>query len=432
MIATAFVNIWNNRVGAIAWDDSNGVGSFEFEPSFFNISCDLSPLKMPFSEAKGRIFSFAELRNSQAFKGLPGLLADALPDKYGNALINAWLARKGRPSDSMNPVERLCFIGKRGMGALEFEPAVPKGSDTSTKIEINDLVKIANDILTGRKKFLTNLSENEEKAMLDILKIGTSAGGARAKAVIAFNPATKEVRSGQSDVPKGFTHWLIKFDGVTDSQFGATQGYGRVEMAYHMMAKDAGIEMTECRLLEENGRAHFMTSRFDREPGKGKIHIQSFCAMQHYDFNDINSYSYEQLFETMRLLGLPYPQAEQLFRRMVFNVISRNCDDHTKNFAFIMNKDGNWKLSPAFDVCHSYRPGSTWVSQQSLSINGKRQNITRDDFLSVAKQMNIKKAANIVSQINEVVKNWANYAGQTKVDPTLRDAINKTLINLNN
>ena len=432
MIETAFVNIWNNRVGAIAWDASSGIGSFEFEPSFFKYNWDLAPLQMPLAEAQGRIISFPELKTSPTFKGLPGLLADVLPDKYGNALINTWLTRRGRPTDSMNPVETLCFIGKRGMGALEFEPPVPKVSDVSRKIEINDLVQIANEILTGRQIFATNLLENEEKAILDLLKIGTSAGGARAKAVIAFNPETKEVRSGQVAAPKGFSHWLIKFDGVSDSQFGASYGYGRVEMAYHLMANDAEIEMTACRLLEENGRAHFMTQRFDREPGKGKIHMQSFCAMQHFDFNEINSYSYEQLFETMRLLGLPYPQAEQLFRRMVFNVIARNCDDHTKNFAFIMDKTGTWKLSPAYDVCYSYRPGSTWVSQQSLSVNGKRQNITRDDLIVVAKQMNIKKAANIVTQINEVVNNWPKYAEETKVNPELRDAINKTLINLNN
>jgi serine/threonine-protein kinase HipA len=291
-------------------------------------------------------------------------------------------------------------------------------------------VKIANEILSGREDFTTNLTEEEEHALPDILKIGTSAGGARAKAVIAFNMLTGEVRSGQVSAPKGFTHWIIKFDGVNDSQFGATHGFGRVEMAYHIMAKAAGIDMTECRLMEENGRAHFMTRRFDREPGKGKIHLQSLCAMQHFDFNEITSYSYEQLFETMRMLGLPYPQAEQLFRRMVFNVLARNCDDHTKNFAFLMDKSGEWKLSPAFDVCHSYRPESTWVSQQSLSINGKRKDITREDFLSVAKNMNIKKAGNIILQINEVVKNWQSYAEETKVNPELRDAINRTLINI--
>ena len=428
MIATAFINIWNHRVGAIAWDDSTGAGSFEFEAAFLNNNWDLSPVMMPRTEAKGRIFTFPELRDSKAFNGLPGLLADSLPDKYGNALMNTWLARRGRPSGSMNPVEKLCFIGKRGMGALEFEPAVPKGFDTSTKIEIDTLVQIANEILTNRTDFTSDLSESEEKAVHDILKIGSSAGGARAKALIAFNSATKEVRSGQVAAPKGFTHWILKFDGVTDTQFGEALGYGRVEMAYHLMAKDSEIEMTECRLLEENGRAHFMTRRFDREPGNAKIHVQSFCAIRHYDFNDIHSYSYEQLFETMRLLGLPYPEAEQLFRRMVFNVISRNCDDHTRNFAFVMDKTGSWKLSPAFDLCHSYRPDSSWVSQQSLSLNGKRQNITRDDFLIVARQMNIKKAANIVSQINGVVQNWSHYAEEVKATPQLRDAIQKTLI----
>ena len=425
---TAYVTIWHSRVGAVAWDDTTGLGSFEFEPSFLRNNLDLAPLQMPMDKARACIFSFPGLRNSPAFKGLPGLLADVLPDKYGNALINAWLARRGRPSDSLNPVEMLCFIGKRGMGALEFEPAEPSVSDKPTNVEINDLVQIANDILLGRQDFSAQLPADEEKARLDILKIGTSAGGARAKALIAFNADTGEIRSGQVHAPKGFTHWLIKFDGVADSQFGAIHGYGRVEMAYHLMARAAEIDMTECRLLEEHGRAHFMTRRFDREPGKGKIHVQSFCAMQHLDFNHADLYSYEQLFETMRLLGLPYPQAEQLFRRMVFNVVSRNCDDHTKNFAFIMDKSGQWSLAPAFDVCHSYRPGSSWVSRQSLSINGKRQNITTDDFLFVARQMNIKKGAGIVNQIVGVVNDWPRYADETGVASGLKEAIQKTLV----
>ncbi len=425
---TAYINIWNEPIGAVAWDIERGYGSFQFEPSFLNKNLDLAPLKMPVAAARDRIFSFSELRNSPAFRGLPGLLADSIPDRYGNEIINNWLARKGRPSNSLNPVEMLCFIGRRGMGALEFEPNEPKISDRSVKIEISDLVKTANDILTGRQDFSTNLSDKEEKALLDILKISTSAGGARAKAIVAYNPETKEVRSGQVLAPKGFTHWLIKFDGVTDSQFGVSNGYGRVEYAYHLMATDAGIEMTECRLLEENSRAHFMTKRFDRDAESGKVHVQSFCAMQHYDFNDMFSYSYEQLFETMRILGLPYPQADQLYRRMVFNVLSRNCDDHTRNFAFMMAKDGKWKLSPAFDLCHSFRPGSAWVSQQSLSVNGKRQNITRDDFLSVAKQMNIKKAPKIIARINESVKKWNQYAEEAGVDAKLRDAISSTLI----
>jgi Uncharacterized protein related to capsule biosynthesis enzymes len=430
MITTAFIKIWKHHAGAIAWDDSTGLGSFEFEPSFLKNNLDISPLKMPVTIPAGKIFSFPELRTSNSFRGLPGLLADLLPDRYGNALINAWLARHGRPQNSMNPVEILCFIGKRGMGAMEIEPAFPKGSDKAGKVEIDELVRIADDILSGRKEFSASLPEDEEKAMSDILKMGTSPAGARAKVLIAFNEATGEVRSGQADAPKGFSQWLLKFDGVTDAQFGTSSGYGRVEMAYHLMAKDAGIEMTECRLLEENSRAHFMTQRFDREPGNKKIHMQSLFAMQHFDFNDINSFAYEQLFETMRALGLPYPQAEQLFRRMVFNVLARNCDDHTKNFAFLMTEDGKWRLSPAFDVCHSYRPGSTWVSRQSLSVNGKRQNITRDDFLSVAKQMNIKKAPAIVSDINRIVSNWHEFAEETKVSPELRESIYKTLVKL--
>lgn len=428
MITTAFVNIWNKRVGAIAWNSETGIGSFEYSPSFLKNKWNLAPLKMPIDRAEKKIFSFPELRNSPTFKGLPGLLADILPDKYGNALINNWLTRHGRPTDSLNPIEILCFIGSRGMGALEFEPVQPKTNDKATQIEIGSLIEVAEGILSGRKDFSTDLTLDEEKALLDILKIGTSAGGARAKAVIAYNPKTKKVLSGQTKVPKGFEHWLIKFDGIADKQFGASNGYGRVEMAYHLMALEAGIEMTECRLLEENGRAHFMTRRFDRTTVTGKLHVQSLCALQHYDFNEVHLYSYEQLFETMRILGLPYPQAEQLYRRMVFNVMGRNCDDHTKNFAFIMDKTGEWKLSPAYDICHAYRPGSDWVSQHALSINGKRKNITKTDLIGFAKLMNIKKADSIVNQIADVIRNWGIYAEKAKVDPPLKKAIEKTLI----
>lgn len=428
MITTAFIHLWNVRVGAIAWNQTSGVGSFEFDRAFVSHNWNIAPIKMPVDAAAGRIFSFPELKGTTTFKGLPGLLADVLPDKYGNALINVWLSKNGRQPDSLNPVELLCFIGKRGMGALEFEPAQPETKNAAEKIEIDQLVHVAQEILSGREKFKTDLNGADGKALTDILKIGTSAGGARAKAVIAYNPKTKEVRSGQNDAPPGFSHWLLKFDGVSDSQSGETSGYGRVEMAYHLMAKDAGIEMMECQLLEENGRAHFMTRRFDRPGGKQKLHVQSFCGMMHYDFNDILSYSYEQLFETMRRLVLPYQDADQLFRRMVFNVMARNCDDHTKNFAFTMDQSGRWRLSPAFDLCHAYRPGSLWVSQQSLSVNGKRQQINREDFLSVAKNMNIKKPALIIDQIAEVVSGWNQYAEKTHVSSALQKAIQKTLL----
>lgn len=427
MINTAFINLWDKRVGAVAWSPETGLGTFEFQPSFLKQHWDVAPIKMSL-DSDQKIFSFPELRDT-AFKGLPGMLADVLPDKYGNTLINAWLAKNGRPANSLNPVEMLCYIGKRGMGALEFDPIVPKGKNASTEIELDSLISMAEQLLSGRQDFQTNLSANEEKALMDILKIGTSAGGARAKAIIAYNPATGEVRSGQAEAPKGFRQWLLKFDGIKDSQLGTSQGYGRVEMAYHLMATDCGIEMTECRLLEENDRAHFMTRRFDRPAAGGKIHVQSFYALQHYDFNDVTSYAYEQLFQTMRQLRLPYPQAEQLYRRMVFNVIARNCDDHSKNFAFVMDNLGTWKLAPAFDVCHAYRPGSTWVSQQSLSVNGKRTGISSDDLLQVARSMSIKKADQILKQINGVVNHWSKYAEQTKVNKALCEAIKKTLIN---
>jgi serine/threonine-protein kinase HipA len=317
------------------------------------------------------------------------------------------------------------------MGALEFEPVNFKSNQTAFTIEMDNLVKITQEIVNNRQDFETNLNGDEQKALLDILKIGTSAGGARPKAIIAYNEKTGVIKSGQAKAPKGFNHWLIKLDGVSDSQFGASTGYGRVEMAYYLMAKACKIEMTECRLLEENGRAHFMTQRFDREDGDIKHHIQTFCAMQHFDFNNVNSYSYEQLFQTMRLLRLPYPQAEQMFRRMVFNVMARNCDDHTKNFAFRLRKGQNWELTPAYDMCHAFRPGSEWVSQHALSINGKRNAITKEDLVTVAKLMNIKKATEIIQQTSEVIKNWTSFAEETKIEAKLKEAIKTTLITFN-
>ena len=425
MITTAFVKIWGETIGAVAWDENSGTASFEYEPKFIVQSIDLAPLKMPINNATNRIFSFPELRNTKTFKGLPGLLADVLPDDYGNQLINTWLAQNGRPENSMNPVEMLCFIGTRGMGALEFEPSQLKVNKRAFDIEVDELIQMSQKMLTKRDAFETNLAKDEQQAMLDILKIGTSAGGARPKAIIAYNEKTGQVKSGQTLAPKGFEHWLLKLDTVSDVQFGKSSGFGRIEMAYYLMAKACQIDMMESRLLEENGRAHFMTKRFDREGGDQKYHIQTLCAMQYYDFNQITSFSYEQLFQTMRLLRLPYPQAEQIYRRMVFNVIARNCDDHTKNFAFRLKKEQEWELTPAYDVCFAYRPDSNWVSQQNLSINGKRDNITRDDLMAVAKSMNVKKANTIINEISETVKNWNTFAEQVNVDEKLKREIGK-------
>lgn len=432
-VETAFVKIWGETVGAVAWDKDQGLARFEYEPKFKSNNIDLAPIKMPIKSNQS-IFSFPELRPSKnseydTFKGLPGLLADVLPDKYGNQLINIWLAQNGRPENSMNPIEQLCFIGTRGMGALEFEPTQLKSTKKSFQVEINSLVDIAQRMLDKRKTFKTNLNKGEQQAVMEILKIGTSAGGARPKAIIAYNKKTGQVRSGQTNSPKGFEHWLIKLDGVSDAQFGESKGFGRIEMAYYNMAKDCGVNMMESQLLKENGRAHFMTKRFDREKESIKHHIQTFCAIQHYDFNEVRSYSYEQLFQTMRMLRLPYPDAEQMYRRMVFNVIARNCDDHTKNFAFRLKKGGNWELSPAYDICHAYRPDSIWVSQHALSINGKRKGIEKDDLINFAKAMNIKKPKNIISEINTKVQNWNDYADEVDVNKKQRDSIRGTLLN---
>lgn len=431
---TALVKIWGELAGAVAWDNTTGYAIFEYDPKFKRKGWELAPIQMPVSESKSS-YNFPALRKKSdpaldTFKGLPGLLADVLPDRYGNELINLWLARQGRPLDSMNPVETLCFIGTRGMGALEFEPTTLKESKRTFSVDIDSLVDIAGKMLTKKEAFVTNLQEDEEKAILEILRIGTSAGGARPKAVIAYNEKTGKVKSGQTNAPKGFEHWLLKLDGVSDVQLGASKGYGRVEMAYYNMAVACGIEMMPSRLLEENGRAHFMTKRFDREGGSTKHHIQTFCAMKHFDYNLVTSFSYEQLFQTLRELKLPYPDAEQLFRRMVFNVMARNCDDHTKNFAFRLKKDGKWELAPAYDVCHAYQPKHQWVSQHALSINGKRTNITKDDLLTIGKSIKHKKAAETIEEISNTVSQWKTYADEVKVSPKLRDEIAATLIRL--
>lgn len=430
MVDVAEIKIWGEWVGAVRWDESQQLGYFQYDTKFIQKGWDLSPLKMPISQGT-QIYSFPELRIGRnetldTFKGLPGLLADALPDKYGNRLISTWLAQQGRTENSMNPVEKLCFIGTRGMGALEFEPATIKTSPRNFYLEFDGLVELAKKMLHEREGFLTHLSKDEEKAMMEILKIGTSAGGARPKAVIAYNRKTGEIKSGQGSIPKGFEHWLLKLDGVSGEQFGESSGWGRVEYAYYLMAKDCKIEISECRLLEENGRAHFMTKRFDRD-GNIKHHTHSLCGMQHYDFNDMYGYSYEQVFQTMRLLQLTYPEAEQMFRRMVFNVLATNFDDHTKNFSFILKKDDRWRLSPAYDLCFSFDPTNHWVNKQTLSINGKRLEITKEDLMTIAKNNNIKKGDKIIDEMNLVIKSWTKYASQAQVNNALMKKINNNL-----
>jgi serine/threonine-protein kinase HipA len=431
MVDYAYVHIWDSLVGVVTWDPKKQIAYFQYDKDFLNKNWDLSPLKMPISNGN-QIYSFPELlpakeSGEDTFKGLPGLLADSLPDKYGNLLIEKWLAQNGRPANSMNPLEKLCFIGSRGMGALEFKPATQKSNSNTFAIELSSLVDIAAKMLSNRESFEINLTVDEQQAMKEILKIGTSAGGVRPKAVIAFNKKTKEVRSGQTKAPRGFEHWLLKLDGVSGAQFGESKDWGRVEYAYHLMAKECGIEMTECELLEENGRAHFMTKRFDREGNNIKHHIHTLCGIQHYDYSNLYGYSYEQIFQTMRLLRLTYPEAEQLFRRMVFNVLATNCDDHTKNFSFLLKQTGKWQLAPAYDICYAYNPENNWVNQQTLSVNGKHKNIGKEDFYTIAKANNIKKSERIIEEINSVIKNWKKFANMAKVRKDLTQTIQNNL-----
>lgn len=432
MVDVAEVNIWGELVGAVRWDETEQLASFQYDKTFLTKGIDLSLIKMSVKNGD-RIYSFPELRKAKdeqtsTFKGLPGLLADSLPDKYGNQLINIWLAQNGRPPNSMNPVEQLCFIGERGMGALEFEPAQFKKNKQTFAIEIKSLVEVAQKALSIRESFEVNLHKDEEKVMSEILKIGTSAGGVRPKAVIAYNKKTGKVRSGQTIAPKGFEHWLLKLDGVSDVQFGTSHGFGRVEYAYHLMAIDCNILMMDCELLEENGRAHFMTKRFDREGNNIKHHVHTFCGIQHFDYNNLYGYSYEQLFQTMRILKMTYPEAEQLFRRMVFNVMATNYDDHTKNFSFRLKQSGRWELSPAYDVCYSYDPTNVWVSQHTLSINGKHKEIKNPDLMTIANANNIKKGERIIEEIKETVCNWPKYANRVEVSESLKESITKTLV----
>lgn len=425
MVTTAYVKIWDRRVGAVAWDPEQELAFFEYDKSFLSSGWEVSPIRMPLNS---NVFYFPQLRNTSTFRGMPGLLADSLPDRYGNELINKWLARNGRPENSLNPVELLCFIGNRGMGALEFEPSVLPAKKEATQIELSSLIETTKRLLQEKERFETHTDHEMQDVLLDVLKMGTSAGGARPKAIIAYNEKTGTIRSGQTLQDPGFEHWLIKFDGVNDTQFGATFGYGRVEMAYYKMAVDCGIQMEECRLIEEEGRAHFMTKRFDRKMDNQKIHMQTLCGLQHYDFNQVTSFSYEQVFQTMRLLKLNYSEAEQMFRRMIFNVLARNCDDHTKNFAFLMNQEGKWSLSPAYDICHAYRPDSEWVSQHNLSINGKRKDFSLQDFLQIAEQNSIRNPKSIIEEVLERVNKWNDYAKQFEVDKNLSKAIETTLI----
>ena len=420
-VNVAIVRLWEQDAGAVAWNEEREIGEFEFENAFLKQGLEIAPLMMPL---RSGIFSFPLLKR-ETFHGLPGLLADALPDRFGNRIIDVWLSQQGRSPKDFTPLERLCYMGSRAMGALEFKPAIGPRNQQSIPIEIAELSRLAADILRHRTDWTANLKGNRAETLKTIIRVGTSAGGNRAKAVIAWNPKTEEVRSGQVPAPPGFESWILKFDGVNDAALGDPQGYGRVEYVYSRMAAMASIEMTACRLLKEGPRAHFMTRRFDRDES-GKIHAQSLCAMAHYDFNAAGQYSYEQAFQVMQTLDLGYPAIEEFFRRMVFNVLARNQDDHTRNVAFLMDRRGRWRLSPAFDVVWAYNPSGDWTSRHQMSINGKRDDFSKKDLLAVAGQFGIRNAVAIMEQTAEVVAAWPRLADEEEVPHELRAAVQKS------
>jgi serine/threonine-protein kinase HipA len=425
-VEVATVNLWGNRVGAVALDEFDH-GIFEFDPEFLKLGLDIAPVTMPLAQARrDPSYSFPDLR-TETFKRLPGLLADSLPDKFGQAIVDTWLARQGRGPEDFSIIERLCYTGTRAMGALEFQPSSTGNLEQAVDINLEKMVSLVREVIKRRTNLDETLAKNDklnQAALLNILMVGTSAGGARAKAVIAFNQNTGQVMSGQAQIPPGFEHWLLKFDGANDIELGATEGFGRTEYAYYLMARDAGIDMTQCQLLEENGRAHFMTRRFDRANGE-KIHLQSLCAIAHYDFNMAGAYGYEQALMIMRKLRLSRKAQLQLYRRMVFNVMARNQDDHTKNIAFLMDQQGEWSLSPAFDMTFSFNPRGSWTHQHQMSINNKRDQITRDDLLAVARVSDFNNADKVINEVQDALKCWPEYADAAKIDVKRMAAIQK-------
>lgn len=403
------VRIWGKTVGAVALAPNLGYYAFEYDSRFVKSGIELAPLTMPLAEAR-EPFVFVDLPEL-SFKRLPAMLADALPDDFGNALIDAWMAGKGIDKARVTPLDRLAYMGKRGMGALEFKPARTPAIAGSTAIKLSRLVESARQAVHGE----LGSDQLAKAALAQIIQVGTSAGGARAKAAIAWNPATDEIRPGQFDVESGFEHWLLKFDGMgADKELGGTQDYGRIEYAYYLMASAAGIEMSPCRLLEENGRAHFMTRRFDRQ-GNNKHHLQSLCAMAHLDYKQKASHDYSQLLQTIIRLGLDYAHLEEAFRRMAFNVMAANCDDHTKNISFMLREGARWELTPAYDVTHAFNPAGEWTWQHLMAVNGKFTNIARTDLLAVAARFGIGSAPKVLKQVKEAVAAWPDFASQAGV-----------------
>lgn len=424
----AEVRLWGATIGLVAWDPALGYAAFEYAPDFLESGIELSPVMMPLSQGS---FAFSSL-NRETYWGLPGLLADSLPDKFGNSLIDQWLAESNRAPESFNPVQRLLYVGQRGMGALEFHPVIEQEQPENISLNIEELVALSSRVLTLKESERAQLDPTDTPANVEglakILSVGTSAGGARAKAIIAWNEQTGDVRSGQINAGEGYSYWLLKFDGVSnnrDKELADPRGYGRIEYAYYLMALDAGIEMSRSRLMEENDRAHFMTQRFDRVTDGQKLHMQTLCALGHHDFNVPGGTSYEQAFLLCEQLGLGMAAKEQLFLRMVFNVVAYNRDDHTKQISFLMDKAGDWRLSPAYDVTFAFNPAGDFTSSHQMSVNRKRVDIADEDFMAVAHRqgLNRSSAKRLVNTVREVVGNWYDYAARADVHRDQSDLI---------
>jgi serine/threonine-protein kinase HipA len=404
------VRIWRRRVGAVALDPGLGYYAFEYEPAFLRSGIELAPVTMPLAMAH-EPFVFPDLPEF-TYRRLPGMLADALPDDFGNTLIDAWMAQEGVGRSQITSLDRLAYMGRRGLGALEFKPARgPRPSRVSTAIDLSELVESARRAVQGD----VGTDAHAQAALAQIIQVGTSAGGARAKAVVSWNPATHEIRAGQFDVQPGFEHWLIKFDGVGgDERLGASQDYGRIEYAYHLMARAAGMNMADCRLLEENGRAHFMTRRFDRD-GNTKHHLQTLCGLAHLDYRQKATHDLSQLLLTIDRLRLGYPALEEAFRRVAFNVMAANCDDHTKNVSFLLREGAAWELAPAYDVTHACNPHGEWTYQHLMSVNGKFAGISRDDLMTVADRFGVGTAAQVLRRVGDAVSSWRDFAADARV-----------------
>ena len=426
MSTHAEVKLWGRKIGAVIWQPEGALGVFAYDPAFIKSGIEIAPLTAPLQEGS---FDFRDLPR-KTFHGLPGFLADSLPDRFGNQLINRWLAEQDRPAGSMDPVERLLYTGRRGMGALEFEPASGPAREDEAPVDIAPLVELANRVLNQRQSLTGSLTGNDQaEALAQILRVGTSAGGARAKAVLAWNEGTGEFRSGQIEAPPGFTHWLMKFDGVSkkgDQHLGGTKGYGRLEYACHLLATVAGVEMERCRLHEEGGRAHFMTRRYDRtgssDNGQNeKLHMLSLGAMRHFDYNLAQAYSYEQALETIRMLELGPKTLEQMFRRAVVNVVMRNQDDHVKNTAFLMDKQGEWRLSPAYDVVHANDPDHDWYHAHQMTLAGKADGFEADDLRQLGRMADLKprKADEIIREVEAAARRWDEFVAEAEVPDSL-------------